>query len=140
MVDTIAPLLFFFGAIALGVAVSSIMPYNINIKSPQNPLEISFKDVYSRYNADGDLKEFIMLAKRFSEQHEYVIDEYDCNNYTADFYVLATSLGFKVDKVMGFPDGNGTGHAWIKYETDFDPQTGYFTDYSLEYPNQYLYD
>ena len=72
---------------------------------------------------------------RFSQNHKYVKDDYDCDNYTNDMSFILDSLGIENKKMKGCEDLtiNTSCHAWLRVELDYEPITGSFTDYSKEY-------
>lgn len=89
----------------------------------------------------GEVLDFIILAKRFADYHTACngtnCTKYNCVNYTNDLKFIADKLGFKTEKVIGYPfEPNKTGHAWLRLKVDWEPQTGDFVDYSKMYPNQ----
>lgn len=90
---------------------------------------------------DGDMRDFVVLAQRFALNHEYNLTGYNCVNYTNDLARIMDELGFSYQKVVGCEDGDGNTskcHEWLRLMVDFEPQTGKFTDYSSEYPDQYV--
>ena len=98
------------------------------------PIKVQVGDVYP---SQGELRDFLIVGQRFSEQHDYTVGEYDCQNYTRELYDIATSLGFEVKKVRGCPEqDNATCHAWLKLVVDYEPQHNTIMDYSKKYPDQ----
>jgi hypothetical protein len=103
-----------------------------------DPITIKLSEIDQIYK--GEVMEFSILARRFSEQHKYISYEEDkqnyyiCGNYSRDLHNLAKDLGFKTKIVTGCPEGNGSCHTWLRIELDFEPQYGQFVDYSKKYP------
>jgi len=87
---------------------------------------------------EGEVKEFLMVAQRFADNHEYSEQEYNCKNYTRDLKKIADQLGFDVEQVVGCSNqsGNADCHTWLKLKVDFEPQHAGFMDYSKKYPYQ----
>ena len=87
---------------------------------------------------EGEVKEFLMVAQRFADNHEYSEQEYNCKNYTKDLKKIADQLGFDVEQVVGCSNqsDNADCHTWLKLKVDFEPQHAGFMDYSKKYPYQ----
>ena len=119
--------------LCLAASAGMLIKVSEPIKVSLNGYKVSNSDIY-----DGDVKDFVILAQRFASNHEYT-DTYKCLNYTEDLAHIAQDLGFKVQKIKGWPDNNTIGHAWLRLEVDFDPQLGRFVDYSKDYPDQEVY-
>lgn len=84
----------------------------------------------------GEVEAFLILANRFSQNHEYS-DSYDCVNYTNDIGFIAGQLGFNIEKVVGCrPENLSQCHEWVRLKVDYEPQQGSFIDYSRTYINQ----
>jgi hypothetical protein len=82
----------------------------------------------------GDLTDLQILGKRFAAYHEYNITKYNCVNYTKDFYDIALSLGFNVNKVQGCKNANHSEcHAWVETIIGYEPQTGQYDDLRMLY-------
>jgi len=86
---------------------------------------------------EGEVKDFLLVAQKFADNHEYSKD-YNCKNYTRDLKEIADQLGFDVEQVVGCSSqsDNADCHAWLKLKVDFEPQHAQFVDYSKEYPFQ----
>lgn len=96
-------------------------------------------EVTPKSQTDGDIDDFVVLAKRFADNHYYNLSDYNCKNYTADLHEIANELGFKTSVIKGCPadvDKSTPCHLWLRLSVDFEPQSGYFTDYSGAYPIQ----
>lgn len=111
------------------------------ITKMSTPIEVDLNG-YTMQKSDvleGDIQDFIVLGARFAANHEYSNEngsKYNCRNYTNDLAAIAQELGFKVEKVRGWPCDNCTGHAWLRLKVDYEPQTGKFADFSKTHPIQ----
>ena len=87
--------------------------------------------------SEGELKDFIMVAQRFADNHEFS-NSYNCQSYTRDLKQIADNLGFNVEHIIGCNSSSPPKkcHAWLKLIVDFEPQYAIFTDYSKKYPYQ----
>jgi hypothetical protein len=86
-----------------------------------------------QYN--GDLTDLDILGKRFAKNHKYNLTDYNCVNYSNDYYNIAKDLGFDVGIKSGCKYSNGTiCHQWITTQIDYSPQTGEYKDFDTEYP------
>ena len=106
---------------------------NYDSKSPINPINPTAD--YS----EGEVKDFLMVAQRFADNHNYSEQEYNCRNYTRDLKKIADELGFDVEQVIGCNSSSSSNrecHTWLKLKVDFEPQHAEFVDYSKEYPYQ----
>ena len=99
------------------------------------PIRIDLKELEDTAYG-GELREFTMIGRRFAENHQYNKTDYNCVDYSEDFYNIATQLGFTVEQVTGCPAENETGicHRSIRLKVDYELITGYITDYSKQYP------
>lgn len=97
----------------------------------------------------GELTDLLILGKRFAANHVYsndvyncsgdrcvlVKDNYDCENYSLEFYQVADSLGFDVEIEAACKYVNLTEcHSYNIIRVPFEPQSGTFQDMSIEYP------
>ena len=92
---------------------------------------------------EGDMRDFVILAQRYAQNHEYNATGFNCINYTDELADIMDKLGFKYTKMIGCADGAGNAsrcHEWLRLMVDFEPQSGKFTDYSKEYPRQHEVD
>ena len=105
---------------------------NYGNKSPINPTNPTAD--YS----EGEVKDFLMVAQRFADNHNYSEQEYNCRNYTKDLKKIADELGFDVEQVIGCTNSSSNRycHTWLKLKVDFEPQHAEFVDCSKEYPYQ----
>lgn len=88
--------------------------------------------------SEGEVKDFLMVAQRFADNHVYSEQEYNCMNYTKGLKKIADELGFDIEQTVGCTNSssNRECHAWLKLKVDFEPQHAKFVDYSKEYPYQ----
>lgn len=84
----------------------------------------------------GDVKDFLVLANRFSRMNTYDKNDFNCVNYSSDLKDIADELGFKVKVVRGCENyvENASCHVWLRMEVDLEPQTMEFVDYTNVYP------
>ena len=90
--------------------------------------------------SEGEVKDFLMLAQRFADNHDYSKEKYNCRNYTRDLKKIADQLGFDVEQVLGCNSSLSSTrecHTWLRLKVDFEPQHASFVDYSKEYPYQF---
>jgi hypothetical protein len=82
-------------------------------------------------------KDFVTeMNRRFAEAHNYT-DDYQCLNYSEDYQIMAESLGFRSDIVVGTYDNKSKqGHAWNCLYLE--PQTGEFKNFD-KYNNTAAY-
>ena len=78
----------------------------------------------------GDIRK---LGRKFSDNHEYIVNEYDCTEFAGDFNEVLQQLGYNSHTVSGCSVKNSSCHRWIRITLDFEPIWGGFTDYSEDY-------
>jgi hypothetical protein len=116
------------------VVIKTSSPINVEL----NGYSMQKTDIFQ-----GDVADFAVLGARFASTHTYSNEngsKYNCINYSNDLAYIAKQLGFKVEVIEGWPEGNGTGHRWLRLAVDYEPQDGQFVDYSMKYPNQGVID
>ena len=130
---------FWFFAVPQTLFICSIVVLSAGaILRLDGPLELYLGGEDKVLGVTGELKDFLIVGKRFSDNHVYDLKNYNCVNYSRDLKSIADSLGFVTRYVEGCPvrinDSNRSCHAWLRLEVDYNPQMGKFADYSLEYP------
>jgi hypothetical protein len=118
----------------LGLLAFVVIKANAPINVELNGYSMQKSDIFK-----GDVADFVILGARFAATHTYSNEngsKYNCINYSNDMAYIAKQLGFKVEVIEGWPEGNGTGHRWLRLAVDYEPQDGQFVDYSMKYPNQ----
>jgi len=83
-----------------------------------------------------EIKDFELIGKRFSENHMYINNTYNCVNYSNDFKEITDELGFKTRKTIGCTNssGNISCHQFLELIFEYEPAHGEFVDYSEKYP------
>ena len=122
--------LFFLFFVIVGFVFVGFNSYEL-LKVTSKPVTINLngQTITDKQPYYGDLTDLQILGKRFSANHEYNIDDYNCVNYTNDFYDIASQLGFSVVKMQGCANSNLTEcHAWVETVIGFEPQKGVFED------------
>jgi len=71
------------------------------------------------------------LGQRFANNHEYVIHEYDCSEYSRDFNFILENIG--IESSVRFGKNETTTHAWNKICLDYEAITAEFTNYKDEF-------
>jgi hypothetical protein len=115
---------FIFNAFAILIIIVLVSSISLKITT-------DYLDTMNKYNFD-DAKFLIIAGQKFSEQHNYSIDGYNCVNYTNDFNSLMNELGYDMFAVRGTTLNKTSAHAWSC--ASFSSQNGIFTDFREEYP------
>lgn len=89
----------------------------------------SYLDEYS------DLIAFQKVSEAFANAHEYDVEHYNCQNYSADYHDLMGLLGYDARIIGGKNETNG--HVWNEVRLSFEPQRAEIVDYDDEYPFRY---
>ncbi len=123
-------------AILLGSLLTFTLIFGIRMENLFNkPIQIDFEDINKELS--GELIEFIKIAERFAENHTYIENVYDCNNYTDDLKYITDNLGFTTLRMHGCTNNESEPcHAWLRLLVDFEPINAEFADYSEKYPIQ----
>jgi len=102
--------------------------------------------IYALYNASyyqEELQEFQflqMVINKFYENHEYDLEDYNCQHYARDLRFVYESLGYDVVYVGGYTEDEG--HMWNELTIEIDGtgnKVGYFLDdYEFSYEPKML--
>ena len=113
--------------LALTAALAGVFILKFN-----SPIKVELPNL--QMNAvNGEVQDFLLVAERFADNHEYNRTGYNCVNYSHDLKAIADQLGFKTKIIRGCPE-EGICHEWLELNIDFEPQQAKFVDYSKEYP------
>jgi len=82
-----ALLVLLVSSVGVGLIVKFSYPINVEMSG----FSVDRDSIY-----DGDVKEFVILAQRFAENHEYNVSHYNCMNYTTELKEIADQLGFNL--------------------------------------------
>ena len=125
--------------IVLAVILSAFIGFNTytTMAAFTEPITLNLNGVEVKRSEEyyGSITDLTILGKRFADHHTYNLSDYDCKNYSKDFFDLANHLGFDVEIETACRYENMTEcHAYNIVRIAYEPQSGEFRDMELEYP------
>jgi len=94
---------------------------------------------------EEELQEFQflqMILNKFADNHEYDLEDYNCQHFARDIDFIYSSLGYEMSYEGGSNKGEERGHMWNTMTIRIDGsknEVGYFNDeYDFKYEESFL--
>ena len=91
---------------------------------------------FTGFDPLNDIEMAEAISTRLAEEYDYDVDDFNCQNFSKKFDVVAEELGIDSTVWRGTNANKTSGHAWNKVCVDLEPNGNGVVDYSKEYPYQ----